>query len=102
MAENRRKNCFRICPLRRIIPTHFQVRPLVSAMYLCRYVFRRSRFRFFPAKSLSPLLNFVAVLVVCGAALAQTIDDVHIVPKPEPHKTTFGMAPTEKLKIDVE
>ena len=71
-------------------------------MYLCRYVFFRLWCRFVPIRFFSSLLNFVAVLALCGGLLAQSMDEVHIVPKPETHKSALGMTPAERLKIDVE
>jgi len=66
-------------------------------MYLCRYVCR-SWLLF----SSAPLLSIVAIFAICASAHGQSMDDVHIVRKPEPHRSTLGVSPTERLKVDVE
>ena len=71
-------------------------------MYLCRCVFSSPSFRLSPARFSSFLLNLVAVLAICGTVLAQSMDDVHIVPRPEPHRSPLGMPLAERLKVDVE
>src|SRR5690349_1435649 len=71
-------------------------------MYLYCYVFCSSPSRLSPTRFFSFLLSFVAVLSICGTVLAQSMDDVHIVPRPEPHRSTLGMPPAERLKVDVE
>lgn len=71
-------------------------------MYLCRSIFRRLWFRSFPTRAISYLPKALAVLSLCTMAYAQSMDDVHIVPRAEPHKSVLGLPPAERLKIDVE
>src|SRR6185437_13592439 len=70
--------------------------------YLSRSVFCSPRFHLSSVPFLSFLLTVVAALAICVSACAQSMDDVHIIPKAEPHRSTSGMAPAERLKIDVE
>src|SRR5690348_3981861 len=69
-------------------------------MYLCPPVLRCSRLLFFLARSASGL-QLTVVLLAAGVA-AQSIDNVHIVPRPEPHRSAWGIPAAERLKIDVE
>ena len=71
-------------------------------MYMCRPVFCSSWFRLFPTEFVLHLPSFIAVLAICAAGQVQSIDDVHIVPKADPHKSSLGMPVAERLKIDVE
>lgn len=70
-------------------------------MYLCRSVLC-ILFRVPPARLLSFFLSLAVVLAGCADLHAQSVDDVHIVPRPEPHRSTLGMPSPERLKIDVE
>lgn len=73
-------------------------------MLLCRSLFAAGKCRLlFRTSAFTLVCASISVCCLMGALAAQSNDDVHVMPLPEPHKAGLSGSPAaDRLKIDVE